>query len=84
MPVMSATSAVNGWNTQSTITEPITLNSTCPMAARFAARLPLSEASTGVMVVPMLPPRIMAHPSSNEIQLWEHMISVMANVAAEL
>ena len=65
--VMSATSSLNGWKMQSTMMEPITLKSTWPMAVRLAARLPLSEASTGVMVVPMLPPRMMAQPSSNEI-----------------
>lgn len=82
--VMSATRSTKGMNTQSTITEPSTLKSTWPMAVRFAARLPESEASTGVMVVPMFPPRIMAQPRVNEIQPCEHMIRVMANVAAEL
>ena len=39
---------------------------------------------SGVIVVPMLPPRIMAQPRENEIQPCEHIISVMAKVAAEL
>ena len=54
------------------------------MAVRLALIFPLSDARIGVMVVPMFPPRIMAHPSSNDIHPCEHMISVMANVAAEL
>ena len=54
------------------------------MAVRLAARLPLSEARMGVMVVPMFPPRMMAHPRLKLIHPCEHMISVMANVAAEL
>ena len=55
------------------------IESTCPIAVLLAARLPLSDASTGVMVVPMLPPRIIAHPRAKEIHPCEHMISVMAN-----
>ena len=54
------------------------------MAVRLAAILPLSDARIGVMVVPMLPPKIMAQPNVNDIQPCEHIISVMANVAAEL
>ena len=69
---------------QSTINEPSTLKSKCPMAVRLAATLPLRDAKIGVMVVPMFPPRIMAHPSVNEIHPCEHIISVIANVAAEL
>lgn len=53
------------------------------MAVRFAATLPLNDARIGVMVVPMLEPSTMAHDRSNPIQPFEHMISVMANVAAD-
>ncbi len=82
--VMSDTKVIKGVNIQSTIIEPMTLKSTWPIAVRFAARLPLREARIGVMVVPILPPRIIAHPSSKLIQPCEHMIRVIANVAAEL
>ena len=54
------------------------------MAVRFALIFPLNEARIGVMVVPMLPPRIMAQPKVNDIHPCEHIIRVMAKVAAEL
>ena len=54
-----------------------------PIEARFAATLPLSDARIGVMVVPMFEPRTSAHARSNVIQPLVHIISVMANVAAD-
>ncbi len=68
----------------STTIEPNRLKSRWPIAVRLAATFPLSDARIGVIVVPMLPPRIMAQPRENEIQPCEHIISVMAKVAAEL
>ena len=68
---------------KSTTTEPMTLKSTCPMAVRRAARLPLREARIGVMVVPMLPPRMTAQPKAKDIQPCDHMMRVMAKVAAD-
>ena len=82
--VIKATSLVKGSKIHNTITEPNTLNKTWPIAVRFAARLPLKEANIGVMVVPIFPPNIIAHPKRNDIHPWEHIIRVMANVAAEL
>ena len=54
------------------------------MAVRLAATLPLIDASRGVMVVPMLEPSTSAQARGKSIHPLEHMISVMANVAAEL
>ena len=51
-------------------------------AAFFAARLPPSEASSGVIVVPMLLPSTMAHAMSNGTQPFVAITSTMANVAA--
>ena len=64
-------------------TVPRRLNSRWPMAARLAATLPLMDASSGVMVVPMLLPSTRAQASSNVIQPLLHMMRVMANVAAD-
>lgn len=54
------------------------------MAVRLAATLPLIEASSGVTVVPMFEPSTSAHARSNVIHPLLHIISVMANIAAEL
>jgi len=45
--------------------------------------LPLIDASSGVIHVPMFDPKITAHARSYVIQPFEHMISTMANVAAD-
>ena len=62
---------------------PKRLNSRWPMAVRFAATFPLMEARSGVMVVPILLPSTTAHARSNEIHPFVHMMSTMANVAAD-
>ena len=53
------------------------------MAVRLAATFPLIEASSGVMVVPILEPSIRAHARSKVIHPFEHIIRVMANIAAD-
>ena len=53
------------------------------MAVRLAATLPLIEASSGVTVVPILEPSTRAQARSKVIHPLEHMISVMAKVAAD-
>ena len=62
---------------------PRVLNSRCPIAVRFAATFPLIDASSGVMVVPMLLPSTTAQARSNDIHPLVHIISTMANVAAD-
>ena len=62
---------------------PRRLNSKCPIDARFAATLPLIDARIGVIVVPILLPSTSAQARSKVIQPLLHMISVMANVAAD-
>ena len=54
------------------------------MAVRLAATFPLIDASSGVMVVPMLEPSTSAQARSKVIQPLLHIMSVMANMAAEL
>ena len=53
------------------------------MAVRFAATFPLIDARMGVMVVPMLEPNTRAHARSKSIHPLEHIIRVMAKVAAD-
>ncbi|CCX43962.1 unknown [Prevotella sp. CAG:1031] len=50
---------------------------------RFAAVFPLSEARIGVIVVPIFEPSTMAQLKSKPIHPFEHIISVMAKVAAD-
>ena len=50
---------------------------------RFAATFPLMEARRGVTVVPMFEPRMRAQERSKSIHPFEHIISVIANVAAD-
>ena len=62
---------------------PKKLNRKCPSAALRAAMFPLSAARIGVMVVPMLLPSTIAQAMSKGIQPLEHMMSTIANVAAD-
>ena len=50
---------------------------------RLAATLPLIDASSGVIVVPILLPSTTAQARSKEIHPLVHMISTMAKVAAD-
>ena len=58
--------------------EPSTLNSKCPIAALFADTFAPIEANRGVIVVPILLPKIKAAAMSNEIQPLLHMIKNIA------
>ena len=62
---------------------PKRLKSRWPIAVRFAATLPLIEARRGVMVVPIFEPSTTAHARSKVIHPFVHIISTMANVAAD-
>ena len=59
------------------------MNSRCPIAARLADTLALIEANSGVIVVPMLLPRISAAAMSKVIHPLLHMMSEMASVALD-
>ena len=63
--------------------EPRMLNMRCPAAVRFAAALPLIEASIGVIVVPTAEPKTVAVARSKPIQPRLNIINVIANVAAD-
>ena len=64
-------------------TVPRRLNSRCPIAVRFAATFPLIDARIGVIVVPIFEPSTSAHARSKVIHPFVHIISVIANVAAD-
>ena len=72
----------NGWKMINTQTAPNRLNKAWPKAAFLASALPPSDASSGVILVPMLAPSTMAQAMSNEIQPLAAMMSTMAKVAA--
>ncbi len=63
---------------------PRKLNSRWPIAVRLAATFPLMEASRGVIVVPMFEPSTSAQAKGKSIHPLEHIMRVMAKVAAEL
>ena len=73
---------MNAYQATRVHTVPSTLNSKCPTAAFLAARLAPSEASSGVMVVPMLLPSTMAQAMSKGIHPLVAITSTMAKVAA--
>ena len=81
--VSHALKSANGTNTHRHHTVPKRLNNRWPIEARLAATLPLNDASIGVTVVPILLPKTRAQARSNVIQPLLHIISTMANVAAD-
>lgn len=54
-----------------------------PHRGALGGHIPLNDARIGVTVVPMLLPKTRAQARSNVIQPLLHMISTMANVAAD-